>query len=175
MTVAVRPARSDDVAAIDALLRDYFPAPDEAVLVRDLCVDGDMILVLVAEDESDQTLAGLVAFSRMDVTIGDKAVPSAALAPIAVDRGWRRQGVAEALIGAGLEHLEAAGVVLCFALGEPDFYGRYGFAVNLARGFDSPYVGDYFMALALQGGLIPCGVRGNATHAAAFARLGSPS
>jgi putative acetyltransferase len=130
-----------------------------------------MVLVLVAE--IDGALAGLVAFSRMRVDVGGKSVAAVALAPLAVAPEWRRQGVAEALVAAGVEQLEAAGIVLCFALGEPAFYTRFGFAADVASGFASPYAGDYFMALPLQGGLIPCGVRGEAAHAPAFARLGA--
>ncbi len=55
MTIAIRPAGAADVAAVDALLRDSFPAADEADLVRRLCVDGDMVLMLVAAEE-DGTL-----------------------------------------------------------------------------------------------------------------------
>ncbi|GAA0662221.1 GNAT family N-acetyltransferase [Sphingomonas insulae] len=171
--MTIRPAGGGDVAAIDALLRHCFPAPAEAVLVRDLCIEGDMLLTLVADDAMSADLAGLVAFSRMAVTINDRPVAAAALAPIAVDPAWRHRGVADALIAAGLEHLEAAGIVLCFVLGDPAFYGRFGFAADIAAGFSSPYAGEHFMALPLQGGLIPCGVRGNAAHAAAFARLGT--
>lgn len=173
--ITIRPAQGDDVAAIDALLCDSFPAPDEARLVRDLCVDGDMVLMLVAQDgvgnADGGALAGTVAFSRMDVTVGKKTVPSVALAPLAVAPGYRSQGVAEALVQAGLDRLEAEGVVLCFVLGAPGFYRRFGFATDWASGFASPYAGDHFMALPLQGGLMPCGVRGRADHAAAFARL----
>lgn len=172
-SIAIRPARGGDVAAIDALLRATFPAPAEATLVRDLCVGGDMVLMLVAVEEGSDTLAGAVAFSRMTVEIGDRAIAAVALAPFAVGADHRRQGVAEALVQAGLERLEAEGIVLCFALGEPDYYRRFGFDADWARGFASPYAGDYLLALPLQGGLMPCGVRGRADHAAAFARLGS--
>jgi len=166
----IRPATAPDVAAIDALLRDCFPAPDEAMLVRDLCAEGDMVLVLVAVE--DDRLIGLVALSRMSVDVGGRPVAAVALAPVAVRRDMRRQGVAEALIAACLEQAEAAGILLCFVLGDPAFYGRFGFAADLARGFVSPYAGEHFMALALQGGLVPCGERGAALHAAAFGRLG---
>jgi putative acetyltransferase len=132
-----------------------------------------MVLILVAIDEVDGTLAGLVAFSRMTVTIGDRPVPAVSVAPVAVTRDHRRQGVAEALIQAGLDQLESAGIVLCFVLGEPAYYGRFGFHVDYARNFASPYASDYLMALPLQGGLMPCGVRGEARHAGAFARLGA--
>lgn len=173
MTITVRPARAEDVPAIDALLRASFPAPDEATLVRDLCAEGDMVLTLVAHDEDRDELAGMVAFSRMAVTVGGKNVPSVALAPLAVSADYRRQGVAEALVRAGHDRLEAEGVVLTFVLGEPDYYGRFGYDAAAARNFASPYAGDYFMALALQGGLLPCGVREEASHAPAFARLGT--
>ena len=51
MSITIRPASGGDVAAIDALLRTAFPAPDEAMLVQRLCIDGDMVLTLVADDE----------------------------------------------------------------------------------------------------------------------------
>ena len=172
MSIVIRPARGEDVAAIDALLVATFPAPSEAMLVRDLCVAGDMVLMMVAE-AADGALAGAIAFSRMAVEVAGQAVPSVALAPLAVARDWRRQGVAEALVHAGIERLEDEGIVLCFVLGEPDYYARFGFAATWARSFASPYAGDYFMALPLQGGLMPCGVRGRADHAPAFAQLGA--
>lgn len=172
MTIAIRPAAARDVAAVDAILRASFPAADEADLVRQLCVDGDMVLMLIAEDERTGDLAGVAAFSRMAVDVAARSVAAVALAPVAVAPGFRRQGVAEALIQAGLSQLEDAGVLLCFVLGDPDYYARFGFHADYARNFDSPYAGDYFMALPLQGGLMPCGERGSARHPSAFAMLG---
>jgi putative acetyltransferase len=172
VTVAIRAATGGDVAAIDALLRRAFPAPDEALLVQRLCIDGDMVLTLIADDEDTGELAGMVAFSRMDVEIAGKAIASVALAPVAVAAHYRRQGVAEALVQAGLTHLGDAGAMLCFVLGDPDYYARFGFSADWARGFASPYAGDYLMAVPLQGCAMPCGVRGKADHAAAFMQLG---
>lgn len=173
MTIGIRPATGGDVAVMDALLRASFPQADEAQLVQRLCVDGDMVLALVADDEDTGGLAGMIAFSRMRVEIAGKAIAAVALAPLAVDKGYRSQGVGEALVQAGLAHLKASGAMLCFVLGEPEYYGRFGFSADLAKGFESPYAGDYLLAAALQGdGAMPCGVRGEAAHAPAFARLG---
>lgn len=172
MTFAIRAATGGDVAAIDALLRRAFPEPDEARLVQQLCIDGDMVLTLLADDEDSGELAGMVAFSRMAVDIDGKAIASVALAPVAVAAHYRRQGVAEALIQAGLDHLGEAGAMLCFVLGDPAYYGRLGFSADWGRGFVSPYAGDYLMAMPLQGGAMPCGMRGRADHATAFAQLG---
>lgn len=172
VTIAIRPAAGGDVAAIDALLRAVFPRADEADLVRQLCVDGDMVLMMVAMDEESGALVGAVAFSRMAVEVGGKAIAAVALAPVAVAERYRRQGVAEALIHAGIERIEAARIVLCFVLGEAAFYGRFGFHADYAKNFASPYAGEHLLALPVQGGLMPCGERGAATHAGAFARLG---
>lgn len=172
MTIAIRPATGGDVAAIDALLRRAFPNADEALLVQRLCVDGDMVLTMLADDEDSGELAGVVVFSRMTVEAGGKAIPGVALAPVAVAADHRRQGVAEALVQAGLDHLGDAGAAVCFVLGEPAYYGRFGFSTEHAEGFVSPYAGDYFMAVPLQGGSLGCGARGKAEHAAAFAYLG---
>lgn len=171
MTVAIRPATGGDVAAIDALLRRTFPHPDEAMLVQRLCVAGDMVLTLVADDEESGALAGVIVFSRMAVDIAGKPIAAVALAPLGVEAAYRRQGVGEALVQAGLAQLRDAGAMLAFVLGEPGYYERFGFSADWARGFASPYAGDYLMALPLQGGAMPCGERGAATHAAAFAEL----
>ena len=171
MTIAIRGATGGDVAAIDALLRAVFPAREEAQLVQQLCIDGDMVLTLVADDEETGALAGVVVFSRMTAEIDSRAIAAVALAPLAVTPAYRQQGVAEALVRAGLDMLERAGAMLCFVLGEPDFYERFGFSAEWAHGFESPYAGDHLMALPLQGGAMPCGVRGPATHAGAFAQL----
>lgn len=172
MTIAIRPATGGDVAAIDALLRRSFPAPDEAMLVQRLCVDGDMVLTLVADDEDSGELAGVVVFSAMRVEAGDRLIPAVALAPIAVAASHRRQGVAEALVQAGLDHLGAAGAAVCFVLGDPAYYGRFGFSADHAAGFSSPYAGEYFMAVPLKGDTLGCAARGGAEHAAAFGQLG---
>ncbi|WP_375273236.1 GNAT family N-acetyltransferase [Sphingomonas sp.] len=169
--IAIAPAGGRDVAAIDALMRSSFAHAEEADLVRDLCIAGDMVLMLAARDEEADALVGAVAFSRMDVSVAGKPIPAVALAPIAVAPDHRDQGVGEALIQAGLDRLEQEGVVLCFVLGDPAFYARFGFDRDFARNFASPYAGDYLMALPLQGGLMPCGVRDHAHHAPAFARL----
>lgn len=172
MTIAIRPATGGDVAAIDALLRRSFPAADEALLVQRLCIDGDMVLTLVADDEDSGELAGMVAFSRMRVEAGGREIPGVALAPVAVGAGYRRQGVAEALVQAGLNHLGDAGAAVCFVLGDPAYYGRFGFTADHAQGFESPYAGDGFMAKPLRAQTLGCATRGRATHAAAFALLG---
>src|SRR3546814_11166143 len=88
----------------------------------------------------------------MHVAIGGDPAPAVALAPLAVMPDYRRSGVAAALVTAAIEQMRDAGALLMFVLGEPGYYGRFGFSAENAEGFDSPYARPYFMAIELQGG-----------------------
>ncbi len=59
---------------------------------------------------------------------------------------------------------------MIFVLGEPGYYKRFGFSVEAARPFASPYAGPYLMALALNK-FAPFQA-GKAEYAPAFAALG---
>ncbi len=57
-----------------------------------------------------------------------------------------------------------------FLLGEPEYYARFGFSIEAAAGFETPYPSDHFMAIELQpGGLEEKGV---VVYAAPFLTLG---
>ena len=170
MSIAIQRVAPKDAADIDAILHACFPRPAEAMLVKQLAIDGDLALALIARDERTQEATGMVALSRMNASIGGDEVPAVALAPLAVMPAFRQTGVAEALVMAAIDEMRSAGALLMFVLGEPGFYGRFGFSVEAAADFASPYAGPFFMALELQGGL-PCGPRGAVEHAPAFASL----
>ena len=171
--VVVERVAPRDAYDVDEILRACFSRPAEAMLVKQLAIDGDLVLALIARDEATRQAMGLVAVSKMHVAVGGDGVPAVALAPLAVLPGHRRDGVGEALVTAAIAAMRDAGALLMFVLGEPGFYERFGFSVESAAGFDSPYAGPYLMALELQGGL-PCGSRGLADHAPAFAALSEP-
>ena len=57
-----------------------------------------------------------------------------------------------------------------FLLGEPDYYSRFGFRVDIARAFASPYAGPYFMALELAESALE-GKSGDVAYAPAFDSL----
>ncbi len=164
----IRAATGGDAPAVDALLRACFPRDAEARLVQRLAIDGDLVLVLVAEDAG--AITGMITASRMHATADTREIAAVAIAPLAVARDMRGQGVGEALVAAAIAHLRGSGAELAFVLGDPAFYDRFGFSADVARGFDSPYAGEYLLALRLNDG--PC-IRtpGTATHAAAFATL----
>jgi putative acetyltransferase len=166
MHTEIRPERPEDDAGIDALLRAAFPEPVEADLVRRLRADGDLALSLVAEEDGE--IIGQVAF--VPITLDpDPGYRIWGLAPVSVLPHRQGQGVGSALIGRGLDLAAAAGIGLILVLGDPNYYGRFGFDTVLASGIEVAWAGSYFAGLAL-GEIAP--PRGKAGYPAAFADLG---
>lgn len=149
--------------AIRNVLVSAFPTALEADLVERLRQDGDLALSLAASSGGE--IAGHVAFSPL--TAPFRAL---GLGPVAVRPDKQRQGIGGRLIQTGLAHAEQAGWQAIFVLGDPAYYGRFGFSVAEARGFASPYAGPYFMVLALGRDGLPAR-SGDIGYAAAFRDL----
>lgn len=121
-----------------------FPTAAEADLVDRLRHDGDVAISLVAVDGEE--VVGHVLFSAMTAPM--KAL---GLGPVAVEASRRGEGIASDLIREGLARARREGWQAVFVLGDPALYARFGFSVEQAAGFETPYAGPYFMALALDG------------------------
>lgn len=156
----IRIETAADEGAIAALVRDNFPTPAEAKLVARLRADGDAVIALVAE--ADARIAAYAMLSTMTAPL--KAL---GLGPVATAANARKQGLASAVIVEGLARARMAGWEACFVLGNPRFYGRFGFRADLAAGFDCAYAGPNFMAMALQPDGLPV-TTGRVAYAKAF-------
>ncbi len=106
--------------------------------------DGDLVIPLVAD--ADEFVLGYAALSRMTAPM--KAL---GLGPVAVAAARQKQGIGGKLIREGIAQAKADGWEAIFVLGDPAYYGRFGFSPANAEGFASPYAGPYFMALSLSG------------------------
>ncbi|KFK94859.1 MULTISPECIES: GNAT family N-acetyltransferase [unclassified Serratia (in: enterobacteria)] len=113
-----------DAAGIDALLRKAFGRDDEADLVQQLREDGLLTLGIVATDD-EGGVVGYAAFSPVDVAGVDRQWVG--LAPLAVDASLRRQGLGEKLVYEGLDALNEFSYAAVVVLGDPAYYGRFGF------------------------------------------------
>ncbi len=147
--VRIRPERPDDFAAIRTVNRLAFGQADEAALVDALRGGGFGVAALVAEDAG--RIVGHIFFSRLPIEAGGRVVAGAALAPMAVTPERQRQGIGSALVRAGLAACRGAGIAAVVVLGHPDYYPRFGFSAQAARGLRPPFpdAGDAFMALEL--------------------------
>jgi putative acetyltransferase len=100
-------------------------------------------------------VVGHIAFSP--VTAG--GTQGLGLAPLAVREQHRRRGVAAMLVREGLAACGSLGSGFAVVLGDPAYYGRFGFSAAAASGLGNEYgVHDEFMVIALRpGGLPPRG------------------
>ena len=163
--MTIRLKDSADWQAIYAIYMAAFGQSAEADLVRNMQNDGDLLLSVIAYNDQP---AGHIAYSclRLHETPSIKAC---VLAPLAVVPSFRQQGIGAELVRHSLERLTNGGYDLVVVLGEPHYYGRFGFDPKLAEKLKTPYDGPYLQALALsdQGK----GAHGPVSYARAFAEL----
>ena len=146
--VAFRVEEPGDAAQIRDLLEKSFGGAGEALLVERLRSDGDMVIALVAEDMG--VVVGYVAFSRLRIEAPnlDEPFPAVALAPLAVYPEYQQEGIATQLVREAHACLAALGETLSLVLGEPGYYGRFGYHNRRAAHFSSVYQSPYLMALS---------------------------
>ena len=119
----IRESKRDDLGAIESLYPDAFPDEDLLPLVRDLLSDAAIAMSLVGT--IDAQIVGHAIFTKCRV--GGNRVNAALLGPLAVAPAWQRQGIGSAIVYAGLQRLEEAGVRRVYVLGDPAYYRRLGF------------------------------------------------
>ena len=131
--IEIRESVPDDLASIEKLYPDAFPDEELLPLVRRLLAETQSVLSLTAT--ADGVLAGHAIFTTCGVSGATGKV--ALLGPLAVASNRQRQGIGGALVREGLQRSENAGMRRVFVLGDPAYYGRFGFAPD--EGVAPPY------------------------------------
>ncbi|MBZ9736295.1 MULTISPECIES: GNAT family N-acetyltransferase [unclassified Mesorhizobium] len=144
--MSIRAATPRDREAIRLVEEHAFGQQAEAGLVDALVTGGDAVVELVAEE--DGQVVGHILFSRLFVQNGTKQFAAVALAPLAVEPSFHGTGIGGALIREAHVRLKEAGEMLAVVLGDPVYYGRFGYAHARAAGFESEYQGEALQALA---------------------------
>lgn len=144
--LVIRPAEAGDRQAIRALLDAAFGGPAEGELVERLVAVGDVVLELVATHETE--IVGHVLFSRLRVEADGATFDAVALAPLAAVPSSQRTGIGKTLVENAHHMLEEAGEKLSVVLGDPAYYGRFGYTHERAQKFESDYQCDALQALA---------------------------
>lgn len=140
--IAIRPARDDDAGGIRTVHEAAFGRYTESRLVDMLAAGGRAALSLVAD--LGGAIVGHVLLSRLDSPEG-----ALSLAPLAVLPSHQHLGIGSTLVESAIDLARKRGATAIFVLGDPAYYGRFGFSVESARPFPSPYAGEHFMALML--------------------------
>ncbi len=123
--IIIRPERPEDVPRLFQVYQEAFGQDQEAVLVNSLRENHGLLLSLVAISEA--SLVGGVAFSPLTLEPIVSGLHLAGLAPLAVLPAYQRRGIGSGLVQVGLQQCREQGVDAVFLVGEPEFYGKFGF------------------------------------------------
>ena len=129
----IRESVPDDLAEIEDFYPKAFPDEDLLPLLRSLLKEASKILSLVGVLEG--RVVGHIAFTTCSMT--ERKENAALLAPLAVAPAHQKQGIGSALVRAGLLMSERTGATQIFVLGDPAYYGRFGFSPETH--IDPPY------------------------------------
>ncbi|MDV9041292.1 N-acetyltransferase [Stenotrophomonas sp. RAC2] len=150
MNFIIRTETPADIAGIHALTAAAFATAEHSSHTEQFIVDalrarGELPISLLAVDNGQ--LLGHVAVSP--VTVSDGSTGWYGLGPISVLPARQGQGIGAALMRAAIDALRQQGARGCVLLGEPAYYGRFGFRAE--PGLVLPGVpAEYFQALCLQ-------------------------
>ncbi|MCC5860079.1 MAG: N-acetyltransferase [Ectothiorhodospiraceae bacterium] len=156
MSIRIRREKPSDVMAIESLIGSAFrnarhAGRTEQLIVRALRNDGQLSISLVAEENG--AIVGHVAVSP--VSISDDTDGWYGLGPIAVAPACQGRGIGGQLTLQALAQLHTMGAAGCVVLGDPDYYGRFGFRAEPTLVLpDVP--AEYFQSIAFAGS-VPSG------------------
>lgn len=127
------PADYDEIRALVTLAM----RPEDAELVDLVRRSEHYVADLALVAEEGPALVGYALFSYVTLR-GTAPGPVLALAPLCARPGHQRRGVGSALIRAGLERADNHGAPLVTVLGDPAYYGRFGFEPAHRHGIEPP-------------------------------------
>ncbi|HEY0899471.1 MAG: GNAT family N-acetyltransferase [Daejeonella sp.] len=125
----IRREMPSDIEAIDQVTKAAFASAayssgTESFIIRSLRENGQLAVSLVAEEEG--VLIGHVAMSAVIISSGNEGWFG--LGPVSVIPSKQGSGVGSGLIRAAIDALKELHAAGCVVLGEPSYYGRFGFS-----------------------------------------------
>lgn len=133
MSIRIRHEAPSDADAIEAVtVAAFLNTPHtnhaEQFIINELGRAGQLFISLVAEQEG--RIVGHVAISP--VIISDGSPGWYGLGPISVAPERRNRGIGTLLVERSLRELRRFGAAGCVVLGDPKYYGRFGFKLEPA-------------------------------------------
>lgn len=151
MNIEIRNEHVEDIDTITQLTKAAFEheahtSHTEQYIVNALRRSGQLTVSLVAVECNN--IIGHIAISPIKVSSG--ADGWFGLGPISVCPDRQGQGIGSALVKAALSEIQRLGGKGCVALGDPGYYGRFGFLAhpNLQLTGVPP---EYFQTLSIAG------------------------
>ncbi|HWV66334.1 N-acetyltransferase [Chitinophaga sp.] len=124
----IRREEPSDIVAIDEVTKAAFAVAayssgTESFIIKALRANGQLTVSLVAEEEG--VLIGHIAVSPVIISSGSEGWFG--LGPVSVSPSKQGSGVGSGLTRAAIDALRELHAAGCVVLGEPSYYGRFGF------------------------------------------------
>ncbi len=147
----IRPEQPLDYQGIAETILQAFEQDNEVRLVQEIRKSDRYIPNLSLVAEVDGVIVGHILFSYIDLVNDYVTYKVLGLAPLAVKSHFQKQGIGSALVREGLIQADAMGEFIAIALGNPQFYNRFGFKPSICCGIESPFPvpEDFFMVKTL--------------------------
>ena len=157
VAIEVRPATPADLPAIMAMTRAAFGYELEARLVERLQRERRVAASVVAV--CDGAVVGHAMLSRVELTApGEPAQEALALAPVAVAPEHQGCGIGSLVVRTCVRL--ADGELPVFVIGDPEFYGRFGFEPAASHGVRQRFEvapGHFMVRLTARCPVLPTG------------------
>ena len=151
----IRPERTEDASAVRALVTAAFgPDKDTADFVEAVRAQAEVCLGEVAVAEG--VIVGHAQWCAAPLIVDGTPVKAAYLSCLSVQPVLQRRGVGSRLVRDGLQRLKDRGYGAATLLGDPAYYGRFGFSSALAERIAAPHRsrGQGFQAVELTPGIL---------------------
>lgn len=127
-----KPFLDEHLESVFEIYRVAFPSEDLTPLVHALsgCTDAQSFIA-----ESQDGIVGHIAFTECRLENSSSIV--GLLGPLAVDPKFQRGGIGGGLIRTGFGAMRDRGCAVILVLGDPAYYGRFGFTQE--RAIKPPY------------------------------------
>ncbi|MFI4974329.1 MAG: GNAT family N-acetyltransferase [Caulobacterales bacterium] len=136
--VEIRPERADDAAAVRALVTAAFgPGDDTAGFVEAVREDAEVCLAEVAV--AGGSIVGHAQWCAAPLTVDGRGVKGAYLTCLCAEPALQKRGIGSRLVRSGLKRLVETGYEAASLLGDPAYYGRFGFSPDLAARIEAPH------------------------------------
>jgi predicted N-acetyltransferase YhbS len=172
MTFKILPERPDDDALIDPLLDRTF-GPDRRARTVYRLRDGISSQAGLSFAAVGPAGALLGSLRFWPIAIADAA--AILLGPLVVEPELQGRGIGRALVAHGIEQARRLGHGICVVVGEPGYYGPYGFtsAPTAGLGLPGPVEPRRFLVAELSAGALEgvTGMTGRAPPAPALSAL----
>jgi putative acetyltransferase len=155
MEVDIRPERPEDGLEIRALVAAAFRADsDTADFVEAVRAEAEVCLAQVATRAD--AIVGHAQWCAAPLLVDGGRVKGAYLTCLSVEPSLHGRGIGSRLVRRGLAWLSKSGYGTATLLGDPAYYGRFGFSPELAERIEAPHRsrGRGFQAIELVPGVL---------------------